>query len=155
MDGWTIRPARRSDAELVGSISAEAYLPAYLPIIGTAPQPAFEDYGPWIERGAVWLLEAAGEIAGVMVLEPRPDHLLVYSVAVRPEHQRKGYGSTLLTFAETLTVEAGLGELRLYTNRRMTDNLRLYRACGFVETGERPHPSRVGEVLVDLAKTLR
>jgi ribosomal protein S18 acetylase RimI-like enzyme len=45
-----------------------------------------------------------------------------------------------------------LRELRLYTNTRMRRNVALYTSCGFVETGERPHPSRPGEELVDMAK---
>ncbi len=34
----------------------------------------------------------------------------------------------------------------------MTRNLALYVAAGYRRTGERPHPTRPGEVLVDLAK---
>ena len=36
----------------------------------------------------------------------------------------------------------------------MTGNLALYRSCGFIETGRRPHPVRAGATLVDLAKRL-
>jgi len=34
------------------------------------------------------------------VLKERPDHLLVYSIAVRPTEQRQGHGRTLLNFAD-------------------------------------------------------
>jgi ribosomal protein S18 acetylase RimI-like enzyme len=152
--GATLRPARLAEAELVREISAEAYLPAYEPIIGAAPRPAFEDYRPRIERGEVWLLEMPDGLAGLAVLEQKPDHLLVYSIAVKPGQQRKGYGRMLLRFAEGHAAALGLRELRLYTNQRMTENLRLYRACGFAESGRRPHPSRPGEILVDLMKRL-
>jgi ribosomal protein S18 acetylase RimI-like enzyme len=148
----TIRPARLSEAEAVREISAEAYVPAYEPVIGAVPRPALEDYRPRIERGEVWLIETPEGPVGVAALEPWPDHLLVYSIAVRPNHQRKGYGRALLAFAEERAIAIGLREVRLYTNQRMTDNLRLYRACGFAEIGTRPHPRRPGEKLVDLTK---
>jgi GNAT superfamily N-acetyltransferase len=150
----TIRPALPAEADRVREISAEAYVPAYEPVIGAVPKPAFEDYLPRIEREEVWLLETADGLAGLAVLEKRLDHLLVYSIAVRPSHQRKGYGRMLLQFAEECAIGAGMRDIRLYTNLRMAGNLRLYRACGYLETGRRPHPNRPGEILVDLAKSL-
>jgi ribosomal protein S18 acetylase RimI-like enzyme len=37
----------------------------------------------------------------------------------------------------------------------MERNLALYRRHGFVEVGTRPHPSRAGEVLVDMVRPLK
>ncbi len=124
-------------------------------MIGAVPKPASEDYGPRIARGEVWLLEHDGAAQGLVVLEPKADHLLVYSVAVAPAAQRRGHGRTLLDFADERAVLLGLREVRLYTNVRMEANVRLYRSCGFVELGRRPHPSRAGEFLVDMAKAPR
>ena len=152
MSGLAFRLAEARDAALVRAISAEAYIPAYRAAIGAVPKPAFEDYRERIARREVWVAETEGAAAGVVVLEPRADHWLVYSLAVRPRYQRRGFGKALLGFAETLAGETGVPELRLYTNRRMERNLALYRDSGFVETGTRPHPSRAGEVLVDMAK---
>jgi ribosomal protein S18 acetylase RimI-like enzyme len=147
-----IRQAHVWDAEMVQRISAEAYTAAYLPVIGEVPKPAIEDYRLRIEQGGVWVLEADGEARGVIVLEPRPDHLLVYSVAVNPPYQRRGHGRALLEFAERHACAIGMNAIRLYTNLRMQKNLALYRRHGFVETGRRPHPSRPGQVLVDMEK---
>jgi hypothetical protein len=36
----------------------------------------------------------------------------------------------------------------------MEKNIALYRQHGYVETGTRPHPSRVGEMLVDMERTV-
>jgi ribosomal protein S18 acetylase RimI-like enzyme len=138
----------------VQRISADAYIPAYLSVIGAVPKPASEDYAPRITRGEVWLLENDGDTSGLIVLEPRGDHLLIYSVAVDPRAQRRGHGKTLLMFADERARELGLREVRLYTNVRMAANVRLYRACGFAEIGTRPHPSRPGEFLVDMGKRL-
>ena len=150
----SLRPARAAEAALVREISAEAFVPAYLPVIGTAPRPATEDYAPRIERGEVHLLEDAGQAVGVLVVEPQADHLVVYSLAVRPSAQGRGLGKALLAFAAALAREAGLPELRLYTNTRMTRNIALYRACGYVETGTRPHPVWPGQRLIDMSLRL-
>jgi hypothetical protein len=84
MTRTTIRLAEPSDTATVQRISADAYIPAYLSVIGAVPKPASEDYGPRITRGEVWLLENDGDASGLIVLEPRGDHLLIYSVAVDP-----------------------------------------------------------------------
>jgi len=149
-----IRQAHLADAELVQQISAEAYLPAYLSTIGAVPKPASEDYRPRVERGEVWLLEKSGTACGVLVIETNPDHLQIYSVAVSPEQQGNGYGRDLLRFAEEQARSIGLKTVRLFTNQRMERNVALYRRCGFVETGKRPHPSRPGETLLDMEKRL-
>jgi len=149
---FSIRLAELPDTDTVQEISAEAYVPAYQAAIGAVPGPASEDYRPRIGRGEVWILESAEGPAGVAVLEILPDCLLIESIAVRPRFQARGYGSELLAFADQRAIAAGLPEVRLYTNRRMERNIRLYRKCGFFEIGMRPHPSRPGEVLVDMAK---
>jgi N-acetylglutamate synthase-like GNAT family acetyltransferase len=48
-----------------------------------------------------------------VVLEENADHLLIHSIAVKPDAQRKGYGTTLLDFADRRAVQIGLREVRL------------------------------------------
>jgi ribosomal protein S18 acetylase RimI-like enzyme len=147
-----LRLAAPADAALVAEISAAAYIAAYFPVLGAVPLPATEDHAPRIARGEVHLLERRGMAVAVLVVEPGHGHLVVYSIAVRPAWQGRGLGKQLLAHAARIAGERGLPEVRLYTNRRMTANLALYRGAGFVETGQRPHPRRPGEVLVDFAK---
>jgi ribosomal protein S18 acetylase RimI-like enzyme len=150
-----IRRAKFSDLEAVQQISADAYIPIYQAVCGFVPKPATEDYRPRIERGETWILELDNRDVGVAILEEMSDHLMIYSIAVRPEAQRKGIGGSLLHFAEERAAAMGLRELRLYTNTRMEQNISLYQRHGFVEVGRRPHPSRPGDLLVDMVKTLR
>lgn len=149
---FKIRRAVPSDADMVQRISADAYIPAYMSVLGTIPKPATEDYRPRIERGEVWILEIEGEPTGIVALEGNAEHLLIYSIAVKPDAQRKGYGRALLDFADERAIELGLNEVRLYTNEQMKRNLMLYRRHGFVEVGRRPHPSRPGQVLIDMVR---
>ncbi len=146
-----IRRANSTDIDVVRNISSEAYLP-YEAAIGIVPIPAVEDYRPRIERNEVWLLEEDGEAVGLAVLEQRPDHLFVYSIAVRPDRQGQGYGSTLLGFVDLKAIELGAPEIRLYTNLRMEKNIAIYRSRGYEQVGTRSHPTRPGHMLVDMAK---
>lgn len=149
-----IRRADQSNLAVVQGISADAYIAAYVPVLGYIPLPAEEDYRPRIERGEVWLLAYGDSDVGVAVLEERHDHLLVYSIAVRPSEQGKGHGRALLEFADQCASALGLAVIRLYTNMRMEKNIALYRRHGYAETGSRPHPSRAGEVLVDMVRAV-
>lgn len=76
--------------------------------------------------------------------------MLVYSIAVRPTEQGQGHGRTLLDFADQRAAALGAAEIRLYTNARMAKNIALYRRHGYVAAGTRAHPSRAGEILVDM-----
>jgi ribosomal protein S18 acetylase RimI-like enzyme len=150
-----VRRADLSDLGAVQRISADAYAPVYQAVCGFIPKPAFEDYRPRIDRGEVWLFEIDGRPIGVAILEERPDHLMIYSIAVTPDQQGKGHGAALLRFADKRAAAIGVSEIRLYTNQRMVGNIALYRRHGFAEVGTRPHPSRPGDVLVDMIRTLR
>jgi ribosomal protein S18 acetylase RimI-like enzyme len=150
-----IRRASSTEAEIVRELSADAYLPAYLPLFGRAPMPALEDYAPRIARGEVWIIEIEAKPAAVLVLEDHHCYLLVYSIAVRPAYQGRGLAAELLGFADRHAHEAGFAEIRLYTNEKMLRNQAIYRRAGYREIGRRPHPNHPGLLLVDMVKTLR
>ncbi len=137
----TIRRAALSDLQTVRKISADAYIPAYQSTIGAVPKPAFEDYRPRIEQGQVWLLEAAGEVVGVMVLEENPDHLLVYSIAVRPDCQGRGYSTALLRCADQRARTCETREVRLYTEPAHGTEYRLVSPLRF-RSNRRSTPSQ-------------
>jgi ribosomal protein S18 acetylase RimI-like enzyme len=145
------REARRFDLDTIVSLTEAAYAP-YTALLGAPPIPVTEDYAPRIERGEVWLVESGGEPAGLLVLERHRDHSMIFSVAVAPAFQGKGFGIALLKHADEQTRLWHLQEVRLYTNARMERNIALYTAYGFRETGRRPHPYRPGWTVVDMAK---
>jgi GNAT superfamily N-acetyltransferase len=107
---------------------------AYVPRMGIEPWPMRLDYGEVIGRGGTWVAEDDGEPVGVLVLEPYDDHLLLDVIAVAPSHQGSGVGSRLLALADDEATRLGLGEVRLYTNVLMTENLAYYARHGYVET---------------------
>jgi GNAT superfamily N-acetyltransferase len=128
-----IRPARPADQAAVARIVDDAYR-HYVARMGKLPGPMQDDYAARIAAGEAWVVEAAGTIAGVLVLCAAPDHLLLDNVAVAPAHQGTGVGRRLIAFAEDEARRRGHGEIRLYTHETMVENQALYRRLGFVET---------------------
>jgi len=132
-----IRRAIPADREAVEAIVAAAYS-LYIERIGKPPGPMLDDYASLIAEGAVSISEAAdGEIAAIIVLLPKPDHLLLDNIAVRPDRQAQGLGRRLIEFAETEARRLGYSELRLYTHEKMTENIALYLRLGSA-AGTRP-----------------
>jgi ribosomal protein S18 acetylase RimI-like enzyme len=128
---------RAATAEDVGAVRAvvDAAYAVYVPRIGRPPAPMTADHAALIAGGAVSVIERDGEVVGVLVVHALDDHLLVENVAVAPAHQGTGLGRMLLAEAERLARERGLGEVRLYTNRLMVENLEMYPRLGYRETG--------------------
>ena len=130
-----LRTARPEDRTAVEAIVIAAYS-IYVERIGKAPGPMLDDYAGLIAAGAVTVLEDPdGVIAAIIVLLPKPDHLLLDNIAVHPDRQGRGLGRRLITFAESEARRLGHAELRLYTHEKMTENIALYRRLGFRETG--------------------
>jgi ribosomal protein S18 acetylase RimI-like enzyme len=133
---FSIRMAEADDRQAVEALVRDAYS-VYVPRIGREPGPMAADYQALISRRAVWVGDADGTVVGVLVLEGQDDALLLENVAVAPAHQRRGVGRRLIAFAEERARSLGLSAIRLYTNERMTENIRLYSRLGYVETGRR------------------
>jgi ribosomal protein S18 acetylase RimI-like enzyme len=134
MDEPHIRAAIASDMPAIEQIVEPAYR-HYIPRIGKPPGPMVDDYNARISEGVVWVIEEGAAVAGVIVLLPRPDYLLLDNIAVAPARQGSGLGRRLLAFAEAEAGRRGYREIRLYTHRTMTENQRLYAAIGYEETG--------------------
>jgi ribosomal protein S18 acetylase RimI-like enzyme len=146
-----MRLAGAADLDAIVALTEAAYRP-YTELFDAPPIPVTEDYVPRIEAGEVWLLESIGRLAGVIVLEKEADHMMIFSVAVAPGFQGRGFGQKLLRFADAQALDTGYSEIRLYTNARMERNIALYTAYGYREIGRRPNPVRDGWTLVDMAK---
>ncbi len=128
-----IRPAVGDDAATCQSLVRAAYQ-HYVARIGREPRPMLDDYDSLIATGEVWVAHDDDDLVAVLVLQTAADHVLIENVAVSPDRQGTGLGSTLLAFAEQHALARGLAEVRLYTNEAMTENLGYYSRRGFVET---------------------
>ena len=95
------------------------------------------DYTTLVATGETWVGMEDDRMVGVLVIRPGDGELELENVAVDPGCQGRGLGRALIAFAEDHARELGLVAVTLYTNEAMTENLRLYPALGFVETGRR------------------
>jgi GNAT superfamily N-acetyltransferase len=129
----SVRRAEEAEAAALEAVAREAYR-VYVPRIGRQPAPMTADYAEAVRGGNTWVAVVDGEIAGLLVLVVRPDHLLLENVAVLPSAQGRGIGARLLAVAEEQAREFGREEVRLYTNEAMTENLAYYPKHGYGET---------------------
>ena len=107
----------------------------YIARMGKPPGPMLDDYAARILEGVVWVLEERAVIAGVIVLLPTTDYLLLDNIAVSPARQGLRLGRRLLGFAEAEALRRGYCEIRLYAHQTMVENQRLYASIGYEETG--------------------
>ncbi len=150
MHGVSIRGAEPGDADLLGRIAIEAY-GKYAGRMPIPPAPVLYDYREVVGAGDTWVLLAGGAVGGMVTLVVQPDHLLFRNLAVRPAFQGRGLGRAALAFAETQALQAGMGEVRLWTNVHMTENLPFYRRAGYLETHR---GASGGHTLIHMAKRL-
>ena len=129
----TVRRATPADVPALYVVVHEAYL-LYVPRIGRMPAPMTADYSAAVQSGQAWVAEADGQVLGLLVLVVNQGYLLIENIAVLPSAQRRGIGARLLTLAEDEARVNGLGEIRLYTNEGMTENLAYYPRHGYRET---------------------
>jgi ribosomal protein S18 acetylase RimI-like enzyme len=121
-------------------------------IMGVEPFPLRADYRDIVARLEAWLAEADGVLAGALILELRADDLLIWSVSVAPDAQRRGLGNGFLAAAEDRAAALGRSVLRLYTNEKLVRNVAWYRRHGFsVERVEQRPDRRIVHMVKQLA----
>jgi GNAT superfamily N-acetyltransferase len=127
-----IRQAEPADRAVIERVVHDAYI-CYVSRIGRVPAPMDDDYQLRIAEGVVRVLTIQDEIAGLVVLLPKADYLLLDNVAVAPERQGSGLGRRMIAFAEAEALRLGYAEIRLYTNAAMHENLSIYTKLGYQE----------------------
>jgi GNAT superfamily N-acetyltransferase len=129
----SLRRATAVDAAAIAELVERAY-EKYVARIGRRPAPMDFDHAALIDTATVWVLTSDEGMLASMVTMVMDDHLLVESIAVAPQAQGRGYGALLLRRADDDARDAGMTEVRLYTNAAMTENIAMYPRYGYVET---------------------
>ena len=127
------RRATFADMHHVWHIVYHAYA-AYIPLLGRTPPTFLEPFDQHITAKNLWLMDSKAGVNAMLVLTPAADHLMIQALCVNPDHQGQGLGQQALAFAESKARELGYDEVRLYTNSKMSRNLKIYRQWGFRET---------------------
>ena len=97
---------------------------------------------------------AAGHIVGSVMWEPRDGGLYLERLAVDPAWRGQGIARALVGAAEAAAALAGEPRLHLGTRLVLTDNRRLFAACGFVEIAQHAHPGYAAPTWVEMEKRL-
>jgi ribosomal protein S18 acetylase RimI-like enzyme len=125
-----LRRATADDIDSVVALQRAAYA-KNRSILGVEPQPLSADYAEVFSNCEVWLAESRDGLVGVLILEPRPNDLLIWSVATAPAAQGHGAGNAMLAFAETRALALGRSCIRLYTGEKLIANVAWYRRHGY------------------------
>lgn len=151
MDEPFARRATPDDADRLTALARAAYA-RHVAAIGREPMPMAADWGKLLVEQEVWIVDGpAGEAMASLALDVHADHVMIWSVAVAPAHQRHGLGRRLMALAEARARVLRRPELRLFTNARMEGNVALYRRLGYAETQREQLPDRV---LVHMSKAV-
>ena len=108
-----LRRAVSGDLERVVAIQRAAYA-RNRDLLGVEPLPLMADYAKIFSDYEVWVT-AEGAVDSVLILEPRADDLLIWSIATDPQRQQAGIGRAMLAAAEGRARELGHATMRLYT----------------------------------------
>ena len=81
-----LRRATRDDLAAVTALQQAAYAKNRA-LLGVEPLPLTADYGQVFSAYEIWLADGAQGLDGVLILEPRADDLLIWSVATAPAAQ--------------------------------------------------------------------
>ena len=146
-----LRRGAAADAAAIRALTREAYA-KWVPLIGREPKPMAADYAQALRDHRFDLLTLDGVLAALIETIAHADHLLIENVAVSPSFQRRGLGRMLMAHAEALAVASGLGEVRLYTNKRFAENQQLYGRLGYEVDREEAFS---GGVVVHMSKRVR
>lgn len=152
MEKLTLRRATPDDAGAVRKLTREAYAPL-VPLIDREPKPMTANYELAVVDHIIDVHEEDGQLLALIELIPKPDHLLIENIAVRPDQHGKGMGGMLLEHAEDIARSLNLNEVRLYTNAKFVSNLGFYSKRGYEEFLRETHP-HLGEA-VHMRKSIK
>lgn len=116
----------------------------YIERMGKPPAPMLLNYNELPNGKEIFVLETVSDDKGcgivgaiTLAIDDTGGAVKISNVAVGPAAQGRGYGRTLMDFAEAVAREKGIDSLALYTNAKMHENISLYPKFGYIETGRR------------------
>jgi ribosomal protein S18 acetylase RimI-like enzyme len=126
----TFRRATTADRPKVEALQQAAYA-RNRRLLGVEPLPLQADYVEIFKTMEVWLAEERQELRGVLILEPRADDMLIWSIGAAPDAQRQGLGAIMLDAAEVRATQLNRSIMRLYTGAVLAGLIRWYHRHGY------------------------
>ena len=140
MTALGIRRATRADVPAIVALQHAAYAQNRV-LLGVEPLPLQVDYDDIFARMECWIA-GDDQLDGALILEFRPDDLLIWSVSTNPQSRSKGLGNAFLGLADRRARETGRTIVRLYTGEVLTANIAWYARHGFVVERVEQMPDR-------------
>lgn len=114
-----------------------------------------EDVERHLGRGGAVIAELDGVVVGaVRHREQRPGALLLYRLAVHPDHQLHGIGRRLMAAVEELARRNGYEEVHLHARRTCPDLIAAYERLGYSEVNDPTEPDYNHPVYLLMSKTI-
>jgi N-acetylglutamate synthase-like GNAT family acetyltransferase len=134
-----LRIAEVEDAEAIVSVINAAFRQAESFLIDR-DRVDLETLRDLLQKGTFLIAEDAGVLWGCVYVEFSGDRSYLGLLAVDPQRQKSGLGSTLMNFAEAHCAKAGsrFMDLRIVSVRKELPSF--YRRRGYVEAGTEPFP---------------
>jgi ribosomal protein S18 acetylase RimI-like enzyme len=126
----TFRRATLADVRTVEALQHAAYA-RNRRLLGVEPLPLQADYAEILRTMEVWLAEERDQVRGALILEPRADDMLIWSIAAAPDAQRQGIGQIMLDAAEVRARQLSRTTMRLYTGAVLEGLIRWYSRHGY------------------------
>lgn len=140
-EGLALERAGPADVEALLTLQRAAYA-RNRELLGVEPLPLLENYEDLIARQEVWVVRDGAAIAGAIMLEPQPDHLLLWSISTAPGGHGNGLGRKLLAATDARARKLGLSEVRLYTGSVLSHLIDWYGRHGYAVTHIEKLPDR-------------
>jgi GNAT superfamily N-acetyltransferase len=141
VDEVTVRPIRPEDAGEVLTLQRAAFVQEAL-IYGSPEMPpltqTLEELEAELAENLGCVALAGQRIVGAVRAQRDGELLLVGRLAIAPDQQGRGLGTTLLAAVEERGASEGATEAELFTGSLSEANLRLYQREGYVETERVP-----------------
>lgn len=102
--------------------------------------------------GEVWVIGTPP--VACVILSERGDALYLSKLSVDPSARGTGLGRRLIDLAERRARVTGCAALELQTRIELTENHVVFRALGFLETGQTAHPGYDRPTSLTMRKTL-
>jgi ribosomal protein S18 acetylase RimI-like enzyme len=126
----TFRRANEADRPAVEALQRAAYA-RNRALLGLEPLPLQAEYGEIFRTMEVWLAEERDQLKGVLILDTRPDDLLIWSIAAAPGAQKQGLGQMMLDAAEVRAGQLDRKIVRLYTGSTLSGLIGWYHRHGY------------------------
>jgi GNAT superfamily N-acetyltransferase len=147
--------ATEADATSISALLKCAFVEfevLYTPEAFAATVPSGSGIVARLEEGPLWVAGPRSSLLGTVGAVRLPDSVLVRGMAVHPSARGLGAGKCLLDHVERFARQEGAQLLALYTTAFLDRAIRLYRAAGFIFTGEKANPH--GTELLRMEKAL-